>query len=673
MRKLGVGLIILVACLQCAAQSGPPASDPITLAAPDPSVCPTPYSATTVAQHLACFDKSVWEWQTAAEPAATVFGGILLKQWFGLTLATAGYPNSWPGREQHYGANLAGDLSGKFFGNFLMPSIFHEDPQYQPLTLDAVWYDRAEHVADHLIHTRSNHLFNLSAWTTFGITAALSNLYVPQRQRTIGQTSARAGLNAAGFLAGDAFTEFEPDLKCIALHAFTLSFRPCERIQTPPRPPDATVNYQDLVLPRQQTLSQDFHPNQPWEKVEYTKQLEFAGATQALSNWCVNDRDCSSLAASDQRPGLDQVSKVTSVFGQDPSQASACQFNVKVTWNGGADQRFVNGYDWSYHPPWFHPGEFGYDQNKDGDSFLGLVVLFDEKEKTPGQFHIGFQSLFSHLVPENSNIEQNYALYCRWYGQIKNFYTKCPPKPQIDPLVQLATFAYVSRPPRTDRRHPAATEAKNNTPQSLDAVAKGFLTAWLVERADYSTLRGYIAKDNAFAYKPVKWEMQTSAWHRTTEEDAWRQIFSGAFLSTGPQLRSLGDAIEFRSPAGAGIWVARGYFSQAVSSRGNHLYAIYNAIDPPRGVFFPKATLRGRFLSRSAPVLFDARARYLDHLQRTYFGRVREMPFAVMGPGLRQEGMILYWILEDQNKSKSQNRSKVQNLQWKLAAIQGTD
>jgi hypothetical protein len=253
--------------------------------------------------------------------------------------------------------------------------------------------------------------------------------------------------------------------------------------------------------------------------------------------------------------------------------------------------------------------------------------------------------MFDHYIPDNGNIAKNYALFCEWYGPIDGLNArKPPPLPLAPPQNSSVIFS-------------AAAEL---TPHSSDlyAMVEAFLKAWYLDR-DYAKLAEFIAKDDAFSFNPIQTETHLQTGRTRTSQQAWREIFKGAFESSGPALHSLNEAIKFVSPTPARPWHAEGH--SRVSPEGQtNLYRLYSSQTPPPGTFFPKSNGPGTNLLATKRPSFDARAQYLAHLQQDYpGGQLQVLVYSVIGEGLVREDAILYWICENQK--------------WKLAAFQGTD
>jgi hypothetical protein len=115
---------------------------------------------------------------------------------------------------RRYGAAFADQVSGQFFGTFLYPSIFHEDPRYYRLGHGKP-VKRFFHAVNHafVTHTDSGaHWFNFSEWTGAASTTALGNLYHPGNRRGF-QPAARGTAWSVAFDMGfDIAREFWPEV-----------------------------------------------------------------------------------------------------------------------------------------------------------------------------------------------------------------------------------------------------------------------------------------------------------------------------------------------------------------------------------------------------------------------------------------------------------------------------
>lgn len=157
-----------------------------------------------------------------------------------------------------------------------------------------------------------------------------------------------------------------------------------------------------------------------WDSLNASEQLEFAGATQALDSW---PRFTPGMPTS--QPGLNELVVVDAIHGAIRNAPSQDQFNLEVEWTPQAKRAFASASGWGTHQSQLHPGMHGYQQNKDGDPFLGIVVLFSDGDIIKGQFHIGFRTVFGHYFPNNGNIAANYGKYCDWFGNIEGYNGNC--------------------------------------------------------------------------------------------------------------------------------------------------------------------------------------------------------------------------------------------------------
>jgi|SRR5579859_1138615 len=118
------------------------------------------------------------------------------------------------GFAKNAGVSLSQDMTGEFFGTFLIPSLVHQDPHYRRMP-NLPLRQRIIHVLDAVVVGQSDDglpMFNYA--TVFGTicTNAMGNLYVPGRNNSFGSSAARIAISLATNPAGNAITEFAPDL-----------------------------------------------------------------------------------------------------------------------------------------------------------------------------------------------------------------------------------------------------------------------------------------------------------------------------------------------------------------------------------------------------------------------------------------------------------------------------
>lgn len=125
-----------------------------------------------------------------------------------------GTPDGWgqdaAGYGQRYGALYADDVSWTFFGDFMFPSLFHQDPRY--------FYKGTGTVRSRLLYAIANAVickgdnkkwqFNYSYVMGDLVAAGLSNAYYPAKDRGVGLTFENAAIGIGATAAADIMQEF---------------------------------------------------------------------------------------------------------------------------------------------------------------------------------------------------------------------------------------------------------------------------------------------------------------------------------------------------------------------------------------------------------------------------------------------------------------------------------
>lgn len=127
------------------------------------------------------------------------------------------------GYGKRFAADYADQASGNFFGEFLYPTIFREDPRYYRLGHGSTG-GRLFHAVAHIAVAHSddgNKMPNYANWFATVSTASLSNVYHPGNRRGFDATAESVGwgfASQAGFLV---LREFWPEIA----KKFKLPFR----------------------------------------------------------------------------------------------------------------------------------------------------------------------------------------------------------------------------------------------------------------------------------------------------------------------------------------------------------------------------------------------------------------------------------------------------------------
>ena len=142
------------------------------------------------------------------------------------------------GYSKRFAAAVADNATGDFFGVFLYPAIFHQDPRYYRQGQGTV-KGRILHALEHrfvAVSDSGHPMFNFSEWFGTVSSKAVGNLYHPGNPRGFGPTASRVGFSVGNDMAWDVLREFWPEIA----HKFKLPFRTHEEYYTAaPRAPAA--------------------------------------------------------------------------------------------------------------------------------------------------------------------------------------------------------------------------------------------------------------------------------------------------------------------------------------------------------------------------------------------------------------------------------------------------
>jgi hypothetical protein len=135
------------------------------------------------------------------------------------------------GYGKRWGANEASDASGRFFSEFLFPTILSEDPRYYRLGRGSGGR-RLLHALEHAVvaHRDSGgRMPNISEWagTTSGV--LLSDLYHPGTTHGPGSVASQVGWNVLQDTGFDVLREFWPEIARKFHVPFRAASKPTER------------------------------------------------------------------------------------------------------------------------------------------------------------------------------------------------------------------------------------------------------------------------------------------------------------------------------------------------------------------------------------------------------------------------------------------------------------
>ena len=112
------------------------------------------------------------------------------------------------------GTNFTQDMTGEFFGTFLIPSLVHQDPHYHRMPTASV-PRRVFHCVAQIAWTQGDNgrgMINYADLGGFAIDDAISNLYVPGQQTRFSASAERYAIGLALAPTDNFVTEFLPDV-----------------------------------------------------------------------------------------------------------------------------------------------------------------------------------------------------------------------------------------------------------------------------------------------------------------------------------------------------------------------------------------------------------------------------------------------------------------------------
>ncbi len=124
------------------------------------------------------------------------------------------YGPGFPGWGRYIGVSFTQDLTGEFFGTFLIPSLVHQDPHYHRMP-NASIRRRIFHCIAQIVWTQGDDgrsMLNYADLGGFAIDDEIGNLYVPGQQTRGSATAERYVIGLATAPIDNFVTEFLPDV-----------------------------------------------------------------------------------------------------------------------------------------------------------------------------------------------------------------------------------------------------------------------------------------------------------------------------------------------------------------------------------------------------------------------------------------------------------------------------
>ena len=145
------------------------------------------------------------------------FNAITIAGQSGIAVASDSHSPYGPGMRgfgKNVGVSYAEDLTGEFFGTFLIPSIARQDPHYHRMPNASV-RRRALHTVAQIFWTQGDNgrgMLNYASLLGSAIDLGISNIYVPGEQTHLSADLTRYSIGIATAPIDNVVTEFLPDV-----------------------------------------------------------------------------------------------------------------------------------------------------------------------------------------------------------------------------------------------------------------------------------------------------------------------------------------------------------------------------------------------------------------------------------------------------------------------------
>lgn len=144
----------------------------------------------------------------------TIFNGLYDATWDQATGGKHRYGGGFEGWGDRLGSSVAATASRQFFGTFLFPSVFDQDPRYFAMYHGSVW-KRFVHAVSRTALTKGDNghtQLDVSTFLAIGATETLQNTWLPPGDRGFDQTINRIVGAFQGTATSYLVREFSPDL-----------------------------------------------------------------------------------------------------------------------------------------------------------------------------------------------------------------------------------------------------------------------------------------------------------------------------------------------------------------------------------------------------------------------------------------------------------------------------
>jgi hypothetical protein len=132
-----------------------------------------------------------------------------------------GFGQGWDAYADRFGSSMARQASSQFFGTFLLASALHQDPRFYP-EIHPGFFHAVKYSVQRVFVTRNDDGRDVANWSGLAaplMAEGLANVYWPDRNRTVGDTLFRYGLDLASKAGGNMLREYWPVLYGKIRHA----------------------------------------------------------------------------------------------------------------------------------------------------------------------------------------------------------------------------------------------------------------------------------------------------------------------------------------------------------------------------------------------------------------------------------------------------------------------
>jgi hypothetical protein len=123
-----------------------------------------------------------------------------------------GFGQGWDAYAKRFGSSMGRQASSEFFGTFVLASALHQDPRFYPEANPS--FGRAmKYSVQRIFVTRNDDGRDVANWSGLAgplMAEGLANVYWPERNRTVGDTFLRYGLDIATRAGGNMLREYWP-------------------------------------------------------------------------------------------------------------------------------------------------------------------------------------------------------------------------------------------------------------------------------------------------------------------------------------------------------------------------------------------------------------------------------------------------------------------------------